>query len=141
MAGAQQEADEEIVAINVTPLVDITLVLLIVFLVTAKLITQQGIPMDLPKAATAGATQTILTVSVTPEGSLFANGKPVSEKDLGPIAAQAIKENPETRTVVQAAGQARHEAVLGAVDALRSGGIVKIAFASDPTSVKKKDAP
>jgi biopolymer transport protein ExbD len=130
--------DSEIVGINVTPLVDITLVLLIIFMVTAKLIAQQGIPMDLPKAATAGATQTILTVSVDAEGHLFANGRPVAEQDLGAIAAAALRENPETRTVVQAAGAARHEAVLGAVDALRSGGIVKIAFASDPSSVRSR---
>lgn len=136
MAGGAQDTDEEIVAINVTPLVDVTLVLLIVFLVTAKLITQQGIPMDLPKAATAGATQTVLTVSVSPDGKLFANGKPVTERELTPIAADALKTNPETRTVVQAAGAARHEAVLGAVDALRSGGIVKIAFAAEPKEAK-----
>jgi biopolymer transport protein ExbD len=59
-----QNNDEEITAINVTPLVDVTLVLLIIFMVTAKLITGQGIPLDLPKAKTAGATQTVLNVSI-----------------------------------------------------------------------------
>jgi biopolymer transport protein ExbD len=107
-------------------------------MVTAKLITQQGIPMDLPKAATAGATQTVLTVSVDAEGHLFANGRPVTEPELAPLAAAALRENPETRTVVQAAGAARHETVLGAVDGLRAGGVVKIAFASDPASVRPR---
>jgi len=140
MAGATETTDDgEIVAINVTPLVDITLVLLIIFMVTAKLITQQGIPTDLPKAATADATQTIFTVSVDADGHLFANGRPVTETELGPLASAALRENPETRTVVQAAGAARHEAVLGAVDALRSGGIVKIAFASDPASARPRE--
>jgi biopolymer transport protein TolR len=137
MAGSQAlEDDGEIVGINVTPLVDVTLVLLIVFLVTARLISQQGIPMDLPKAATAGATQTVLTISVDAENHLFANGRPVTEADLKGLASSALRENPETRTVVQAAGAARHHAVLGAVDALRSGGVVKIAFAADPASVR-----
>lgn len=140
MSAGAQDTEDEIVGINVTPLVDITLVLLIVFLVTAKLITQQGIPMELPRAATAGATQTILTISVTPEGKLFANGQPVSEGELASIARRSIQENPETRTVIQAAAAARHDAVLGAIDSLRAGGVVKIAFASDPTRELSRSA-
>jgi biopolymer transport protein ExbD len=132
MAIAEPSEDGEIVGINVTPLVDITLVLLIVFMVTAKLITQQGIPLDLPKAATAGATHTVLTISVDAEGRVFANGRPVETTAIPPLASAALRENPDLRTVVQAAGGARHDRVLGVVDALRSGGVVKIAFAADP---------
>ena len=57
--GAPEQAagDEAIVGINVTPLVDITLVLLIIFMVTAKLIVSQAIPFDLPKGATGAVTQ------------------------------------------------------------------------------------
>lgn len=135
MAGSiAANEDDEVVGINVTPLVDVTLVLLIIFLVTAKIVVQQGIPMDLPKAASAGATQTVFTVSVDEAGKLFANGAPVTDDELRSQAKRALSENAELRTVVQAAGAARHDAVLRAVDDLREVGIVKIAFAADRTA-------
>ena len=137
MASSLPADDDDIVAgINVTPLVDITLVLLIIFMVTAKLVVQQGIPMDLPNAASASATQTVFTVSVDPNGKLYANGAPVTEPELRAAAKRAHAENHELRTVVQAAGAARHDFVLRAVDELREAGIVKIAFAADHTPTR-----
>ena len=53
--GASNDDDGLISAINVTPLVDVTLVLLIIFMVTARIIQNQGVPMDLPKAASGEA--------------------------------------------------------------------------------------
>jgi biopolymer transport protein ExbD len=137
---ASSTNDDELVAgINVTPLVDITLVLLIIFMVTAKLIAQQGIPMDLPKAATAGATQTVFTVAIDKDGAISANGKPIAtDAELRAIAKGALDGNTELRTVIQASGAASHATVLHAVDALRECGITKIAFAADKVA---KDAP
>jgi biopolymer transport protein ExbD len=136
MAAASSVQDDDIVAgINVTPLVDITLVLLVIFMVTAKLIAQQGIPMDLPKAASAGTTQAVFTVSVDKEGHMFANGRAVeSDAELRATAKAALAANPETRTVIQAAGAASHSSVLHAMDELRESGIVKIAFAAEKAS-------
>ncbi len=137
MASSLPVDDDDIVAgINVTPLVDITLVLLIIFMVTAKLVVQQGIPMDLPNAASASATQTIFTVSVDANGKLYANGAPVTEPELRAAAKRALADNRELRTVVQAAGAARHDVVIRAVDDLREAGIVKIAFAADRTPAR-----
>lgn len=137
MGSPSAPADDDIVVgINVTPLVDVTLVLLIIFLVTAKLVVQQGVPMDLPKAASAGATQTVFTVSVEPSGRVLANGAPVTDAELRAAAKQALASDKETRTVVQAAGAARHDAVLHVVDELREVGIVKIAFAADKTAAR-----
>jgi biopolymer transport protein ExbD len=136
MASASGVQDDDIVAgINVTPLVDITLVLLVIFMVTAKLIAQQGIPMDLPKAASAGTTQAVFTVSVDKEGHLFANGRPLqSDAELRGAARAAMIASPDTRTVIQAAGAASHASVLHAMDELRESGITKIAFASEKAS-------
>ena len=133
MASAGLTHDDDIVAtINVTPLVDITLVLLIVFMVTAKMIAQTGIPMDLPKAASAGTTQSVFAVSVDRDGAVFADGKPVADdRALRSAAKAALAANPETRTVIQAAGAARHAAVLHTMDELRESGVTKIAFAAD----------
>jgi biopolymer transport protein ExbD len=133
MATASPTNDDDIVStINVTPLVDITLVLLIIFMVTAKMIAQTGIPMDLPRASSAGTTQSVFTVSVDAEGATFANGKPIAnDNELRVAAKAALAANPETRTVIQAAGAARHSSVLHAMDELRESGVTKIAFAAD----------
>jgi biopolymer transport protein ExbD len=132
MASASSSDDEAITGINVTPLVDVTLVLLIIFMVTAKLITGQGIPLDLPKAATAGATQTTLTIAIDHDGKVLANGQAVAgDAALANRARQALKKNPELRTVVSASARASHGSVMHVVDTVREAGIVKIAFAAD----------
>ena len=127
-----QNTDEEISGINVTPLVDVTLVLLIIFMVTAKLIAGQGIPLDLPKAKTAGATQSVLNVSVDAQGGVLANGSEVrSDAELQRRAAQALKANPELRTVISASASATHGKVMHVLDTVRDAGITKVAFAAD----------
>jgi len=132
MASASRDDDEAITGINVTPLVDVTLVLLIIFMVTAKLIAGHGIPLDLPKAATAGTTQTLLTLSIDAQGKVLANGQPVaSDQALRDKARQALAQNPELRTVIAASASASHGDVMRVVDTVRDAGAVKIAFAAD----------
>lgn len=136
MAAASPTQDEDIISsINVTPLVDVTLVLLIIFMVTAKIIAQQGIAMDLPKAASAGTTQSVFTVSVDKDGHVYANGRSIpTDAELRGAARTAMAENPDTRAVIQAAGEASHASVLHAMDELRESGVTKIAFAATKTS-------
>jgi biopolymer transport protein ExbD len=127
-----QNTDEEISGINVTPLVDVTLVLLIIFMVTAKLIAGQGIPLDLPKAKTAGATQTVLSVSIDAQGGVLANGSKVqSDDELRSRAKSALQQNPELRTVIAASSSASHGKVMHVLDTVRDAGITRVAFAAD----------
>jgi biopolymer transport protein ExbD len=127
-----QNTDEEITAINVTPLVDVTLVLLIIFMVTAKLITGQGIPLDLPKAKTAGATQTVLNVSIDAHGGVLANGNKLgNDAELKTRAREALKADPELRTVISASESASHGKVMHVLDTVRDAGITRVAFAAD----------
>jgi biopolymer transport protein ExbD len=127
-----QNTDEEISGINVTPLVDVTLVLLIIFMVTAKLIAGQGIPLDLPKAKTAGATQTVLNVSVDAQGGVLANGSKVtSDDELRSRAKTALQQNPELRTVIAASASASHGKVMHVLDTVRDAGITRVAVAAD----------
>jgi biopolymer transport protein ExbD len=135
MALSNAHEEDGIVGINVTPLVDITLVLLVVFMVTAKLIAQAGVPLDLPKAATATATQSVLTVSVDESGRVSIDGREVLGDDaLRAQAAAALTRDAQLRTVVQASARASHGAVLHVVDDLRQAGVTKVAFAADPVA-------
>jgi biopolymer transport protein ExbD len=126
------QSDDAITGINVTPLVDITLVLLIIFMVTAKLIAGQGVPLDLPKAATAGVTQTVLTVEIGDHGNVSINGQSVADRPaLEQKAKSALGDDPALRALISASARASHGTVLQVMDSLRKVGLTKIAFAAD----------
>ena len=133
---AHSSNDDEIVGINVTPLVDITLVLLIIFMVTAKLVMAQGMPLDLPKAATAGEIQTVFNVRIDAEGHMQANGRDTPDDDALKRAIEAAQASAkggkdELRAVLSASTRVSHGTVMHALDVLRAVGVSKVAFAAD----------
>ena len=133
--GAQSEADEAITGINVTPLVDITLVLLIIFMVTAKIIVSQAIPLDLPKASPANASevQIIFSVILAADGTTQVDGKPMPTDDaLLPLAREAHAKNNELRAVIKADSAVPHGRVIHVLDLLKQAGVSKIAFGVTP---------
>jgi biopolymer transport protein ExbD len=135
MAARADDTDSEIVGINVTPLVDITLVLLIIFMVTARLIAQAGLSMDLPKAATGAEVQTVFSVSLAADGRVLVDSTQVANDDaIAPIARSAREKNPELRAVIKADSSVNHGRVIHVLDLLKTAGIAKIAFAVTPTA-------
>ena len=131
MAGfSSNKPSAPITGINVTPLVDITLVLLIIFMVTAKLVVSRALPMDLPKAASAGEVQEVFSVSLTVDGATHVDGARVgSDAALLELAKNAQKRNAELRAVVRADGAVPHERVMHTLDVLRQAHVERIAFA------------
>ena len=79
MATAAQDNDEMITSINVTPLVDITLVLLIILMITASYVASKAIPLDLPKGATAETTPVTLSVSIDKDGKTYLEAAPIDD--------------------------------------------------------------
>ncbi len=130
MAGfSSRGASAPITGINVTPLVDITLVLLIIFMVTAKLVVSRAVPMDLPKAATGAEVQQIFSVAVSADGTLRVDGVKVGdEREVHAKAKAALAAHPELRAVVQADGEVPHSRVLRILDVLRQAGLSRVAF-------------
>lgn len=143
MAGGAQASDDDIVGINVTPFVDIALVLLIIFLVTAKYLVAQSIPVDLPAAATGADTEvsTMLNVSIDARGQLFLDGRPASEQALLDGVRVRSAGNPELRAVINADGAVAHRRVTQVIDLVRQGGVTRFAIqteqpgAGDPHNV------
>ena len=85
----QGEGDELIGGVNTTPLVDVCLTLLIVFIVTASFVVDRSMPVQLPKAASAEASPpSLLTIAISASGQLFLNGAPGSLDDI-PAAVAA----------------------------------------------------
>jgi biopolymer transport protein ExbD len=129
----ESDADETISAINVTPLVDIMLVLLVVFMVTARLISQSSVPMDLPKAASGNVEQTVWSITVAADGAIRVNDEPVQDKAaLAPKARAALAKTPELRAVISASRRTEHGVVVTVLDELRKAGLVKVAFGVSP---------
>lgn len=134
MAGpVSDDEDGMISGINVTPLVDVTLVLLIIFMVTARIIVSQGMPMDLPKAASGEEMQTVFSVELTEDGRTFVDSTPVANDSIvGGLAVEAQKKNPELRAVIRADQKVPHGRVIQVLDALKQAKLSKVAFAVDP---------
>jgi biopolymer transport protein ExbD len=131
--GANDDPDDAITGINVTPLVDITLVLLIIFMVTAKIIVSQSVPLDLPKAASGTDVQVVFSVTMAADGSAMVDGKAVANDEaVLPLSQAAHEKNPEMRAVIKADSAVPHGRVIHVLDLLKQGGVSKIAFGVTP---------
>ncbi|MFL5273086.1 MAG: ExbD/TolR family protein, partial [Anaeromyxobacteraceae bacterium] len=110
--------------INVTPLVDITLVLLIIFMVTATYIVREAIEVDLPRAAHAGeAVGTTLAVVLTRDGAIYVDGVKRDEAGLARVTREALAKDKEARAVISADRAALHGAVVRVIDVVKGEGV------------------
>lgn len=128
--GAQQDDGEEMISgINVTPLVDITLVLLIIFMVTATYIVRESIEVELPKAASGGETVgTTLTFVLDKEGKLYVDGEETS-LDAARIAVRAaVQKDKDSKAIISADKACSHGQVVDVIDLVKSEGLTKFAI-------------
>lgn len=129
MAGGAPIRRGIISGINVTPLVDITLVLLIIFMVTAKIVVAPAVPLDLPQASQGQEVQVVFSVLLPADGSLWVDGAPVATlQALEDRARVAITKDGDLRAVIQADGAVTHRQVIAALDAIKQAGVSRIAF-------------
>ncbi len=130
MAGFNAGGDEDIIAgINVTPLVDIILVLLIIFMVTTSYIVRAQIEVDLPKAASGqDEVQTTATLQVTAEGTFKLNGEAATLEEIGVWVKKESEKNPELRAIIAADKKVEYEKVIEVVDVVKLNGVEKFAL-------------
>jgi biopolymer transport protein ExbD len=122
--------------INVTPLVDIMLVLLIIFMLTAHLIARQAIEVQLPKAAQGGAvTPTTLAVTLTREGRLYLNGSEVAPAPLQAAVREAVAKDPKTQVIIAGDKNVSHGRVVWVIDTVKSLGVTSFAIQIDPAGL------
>ncbi len=131
-----------IAGINVTPLVDVTLVLLVIFIVTAKIVVTPALPMDLPEASQGEPVQVVLSVLLPQDGSTLVNGARIaSDDELTQRAKRALAEDTDLRAVIQADGAVPHRRVIATLDALKSAGVSRIAFGALPQTPAGPQSP
>ena len=137
MAAATQDNDEEITGINVTPLVDVVLVLLIIFMVTANYIVHDTMDVDLPRAANGGeSVQGLVNIVMDKDGKLFWDGAEIGEAELKPRIADALQRDAETRAVISADQAINYGRVMHLIDVVKGQGIAKFAL-----NIQKDAAP
>ena len=120
-----------IVGINVTPMVDVVLVLLVIMMVSATYIVSQALKVELPKSASTDETvTTVVQVTVTKDNKLLFNQQPVaSDAELtSRLAAARSKEGGDVNLVVSADAEARHGSVVHVIDLAKQQGITKFAI-------------
>ena len=128
MAGGARDDDDLISDINVTPFVDIVLVLLIIFMVTATYIVSRAIPVDLPKASSGEDVTTTLSLTLTKQGDLYLDGHKVNEDEVKRAIASARRGNRETRAVIAADKEVTHGRVVHVIDLVRREGVSRFAI-------------
>ncbi len=140
MAGGADFDDEEgIVAINVTPLVDIMLVLLIIFMVASSYIVKPSIEVDLPKAATGNedTLDTTISVVVDAQGKLFLNGDPATYESIAAKCREVKAADEDAQAIIAADKITPHGEVVRLIDLVRQNGVLKFAINIDPEMLEK----
>ena len=142
MAGSFGSDEDLISGINVTPLVDVVLVLLIIFLITAPVIYQSAIKVQLPKAKTGEETKkSPLDFTVTKEGELLFGKEKIDWASLGAKLA-SLGPNLSQETAIISADQATpHGTVIRLMDVLRQSGLTRFALNVESTSKPAASAP
>ena len=135
MAGGSLYHDDDgggITDINVTPFVDVVLVILVVFIVTAKLIVARGVEIYKPKAATGGEDQSTLRISVTATGDLYVNGDKFTE-DAPAIARikQIAATSTKPKAIIAGSRVGPYANVMRAIDLAQSAGVTAIALENE----------
>ncbi len=138
MAGAANSDDDDIIsAINVTPLVDIVLVLLIVLMVTSSYLVNKSINVELPKASTGEATNPTLSISLDVAGKLYLDGQPTEEVALQQRIHAAYQADHDVKAVISADGRVTHAQVVAVIDLLRREKVTKFAINTSPLETKE----
>ena len=125
--------------INVTPMVDVMLVLLVIFIITAPLFTH-AIKLDLPAAqsAPAPAEPSTISLSINGEGALFWNNDPITQDALNSKLIIAARQQPQPQLQLRADKGTRYEVIAQVMAAAQTNGLTKLGFVTDvPTSASQ----
>jgi len=119
--------------INVTPLVDVMLVLLVIFMVTAPIL-QQGVNINLPKVKTTALTgdEQQLVVAVTLRGEVYLNDAPITLPELGPKLQAILKLRPDRQVFLRADQNVKYGDVMRVIAAVKGAGVERLGMVTEP---------
>jgi biopolymer transport protein ExbD len=131
--GTQDDTDDVMNEINMTPMVDIMLVLLIIFIITVP-VMKHAVNIDLPRATNEpqNIKPETLRLSVDAQGAYFVNETRIADADLGPQLKAAAAQNPQPELHIRGDKAVRYERVAQAMAAAQQAGLRKIGFITEP---------
>ena len=129
--GFEKQNNAPMAEINTTPLVDVMLVLLIIFIVTAPLITN-NVSVNLPKTKSTASPQkpTVVKVGLNEKGQMFWNGTEISKADLATLFSDVARDKPDTELQLEADKNSRYEEITEIMVEAQKAGITKLGFIS-----------
>lgn len=130
MATKLDDNDEGFNDINITPFVDVVLVLLVIFMVTAPVMVKESLKVNLPKTLTSDMTSKVdsIGVAITKEGQVFFNGKLLGPDSLQTELQRISKEAPDTNFLISADTDTRHGDVVRMIDMLKKNNLNRFAL-------------
>lgn len=135
MAANLPEDDDAISAINVTPFVDVVLVLLIVLMVTSTQIVRAQLMVDLPEAASGGdAVPSTLNVTLLADGSMLLDGSPSDLETLARTVRDEKADDPDIQAVIAADKGVPYGSVVEVIDTVKTNGVTSFALNIERTS-------
>jgi biopolymer transport protein ExbD len=131
MAGMDLSQSEDagvMSSINITPFVDVVLVLLVIFMITAPMLVKDILEIKLPKTASGdGQAMQTLGVAVNRDGNILLNGVLADEETLKTAATEALAKNPEAQAIVSADVEVAYGKVVKVIDILKTAGLNRFA--------------
>ncbi|MBC7955736.1 MAG: biopolymer transporter ExbD [Cytophagales bacterium] len=124
--------------INMTPLIDVMLVLLIIFMITAPLMSA-SLKLDLPKTegATASDVPDFIAVAIDPKGQLYLDERPLDPAAFAERMAEAAKKNPQTEVQLRADKSVPYGRVAELIGMVQRAGLSRIGFVTEPAGENK----
>lgn len=131
--GAKYDSQDDIIAeINVVPLVDVILVVLIIFMVTAPMIMKPSISVNLPKSGSGDATKpSKLNITIGKTGELQLDGRVVTQAEIKATAQQEYAKNQDVQAIIAADKDVSHGQVVSILDAVKAAGVKRFAISID----------
>jgi biopolymer transport protein ExbD len=125
--------------INVTPMVDVMLVLLVIFIITAPLFTH-AVKLDLPNAQSAPAPEKpeTISLSINGEGRIFWNNEAIGQKDLDARLATIAQKKPQPELQLRADKSTRYEVIAQVMAAAQTNGLTKMGFVTEAKEAQPK---
>lgn len=128
------DAGEEMSEINMIPLIDVMLVLLILFIITAPLFTPHAFQIDIPEAETEATMEQpdTIALAIDEQGQLFWGDDSITDDELRQRLSQAAQQKPQPPVHLRADKQTRYEQIAGIMEAVQQSGIEQLGFVTQP---------
>lgn len=131
--GAKAGGSSEVISdINMVPLIDIILVVLIIFMVTAPALIKPSVEVSLPEAASSDeTTPSLLNIALTADGQVLLNNEEVNEEEARRLSKDEVDRNPDVQAVIIADRDLPYGQVIKVLDWVKSGGVKNFAVTTD----------